>query len=558
MRPATPRCRALRAAAWLVLPAVAAGCARELEPLPLRPEPIAYADTLPIAEPGEQSENRFPRAALLHAPYDMAQPVTESEGEALNLTHFDDLVPSAWWEPRMGYRDVTPQELAAGPTTPQAAPDVSRLVVVEAKSTGVTPGFTAEDAKGDRYIVKFDPAAFFHIQSAASIISNRLMWGAGYHVPEDFLMVFDSAALEVAEDAELETDDGDRPMTRADVRELLDRAKTLPDGRFLAVASKYVPGIPKGPFFFVGTRDDDPNDHYRHEHRREVRALRVFSAWVNNTDLREGNTLDVYVEPGYLRHYVIDFGATLGSGSTRTKHPKDGAERPADVWRFLARFASLGIYQADWEDDHWTLPDPALGYLRAGTFEPDGWKATWTNPAWVNLTDADAYWAAKIVAAFSDAHVRAAVEAGGLPRPELVDTLTAIMIARRDRTIEHWYGEVSTVERPEVRPQGPSSLRLRFEDLGLLEGLWRPQDTRYPWRLRSGGRTLAEGVGQARAGDDQVLDVAWTGAAPPEGALLTLEVRTARPDHTPDPAHVYLRSESGRLRVVGLMHGREG
>src|SRR5688572_31326544 len=42
---------------------------------------------------------------------------------------------------------------------------------------------------------------------------------------------------------------------------------------------------------------------------------------------REGNTLDVYVKPGYLRHYVIDFGATLGSGSTRPKHPKDEVER---------------------------------------------------------------------------------------------------------------------------------------------------------------------------------------------------------------------------------------
>ncbi|MBW3535358.1 MAG: hypothetical protein KY453_09110 [Gemmatimonadetes bacterium] len=550
---------ALRAAVLLPVAAVATGCARELPPLPLRPEPIPWADTLPIPEPGEQSENRFARAALLHAPYDMAAPFAGSDGEALNLTHHDDVVPSAWWEPRMGYRPISPRELAVGPAAPESAPDPSRLVVLEAKTAGVTPGFTAEDAKGDTYIVKFDPPEFFHIQSAASIIVSKLMWGAGYHVPEDYLMVVDSAAIEVAEDAELETASGqERPMSMDDVRELLGRTRTLPDGRFLAVASKFVPGIPKGPFYFVGTRDDDPNDHYRHEHRREVRALRVVSAWVHNTDLREGNTMDVYVEPGYLRHYVIDFGAALGSGSTRTKHPKDGAERPADLWRLLARLASLGAYQAEWEDDHWTLPHPSIGYIRAESFDPGGWKATWTNPAWTNLTAADGYWMAKILSAFTDEHIRAAVEEGGLPSAALDDTLSAILRVRRDLTVAHWFGEVSTVEAPRVTEVGPASLRVSFRDLGLEQALWRPEETRYTWKLRSGERVLGEGWGQARGGGDQILEVGWSGDTPGAGALMTLELRTLRPGTSPPPARVYLGNVDGRLRVVGLAHGEEG
>lgn len=553
--------RRVHARAVLLLGAAAAtaGCAQALPPLPLRPEPVAYADTLPIPEPGRQSENRFVRAALLYAPYDMAEPFTGSEGEALNLTHFDDLVPSAWWEPRMGYRPISPEELAVGPAAPEAAPDVSRLVVVEGKSAGVTPGFTVEDAKGDTYIVKFDPPDYFHIQSAASIIVSRLMWGVGYHVPEDYLMIFDSAALEVGEGAELETSSGEeRALTMADVRSLLGRTRTLPDGRFLAVASRFVPGIPKGPFFFAGTRDDDPNDHYSHEHRREVRALRVVSAWVHNTDMREGNTLDVYVEPGYLRHYVIDFGAALGSGSTRAKHPKDGAERPADIWRLLARFLTLGAYQADWEDDHWVLPHRSIGHIRAEDFDPGRWKATWTNPAWVNLTDADGYWTAKILSAFTDAHIRAAVEEGGLPSAEVDDTLSAILRVRRDLTVAHWFGRVSTVERPDVTELGPASLRLSFRDLGLERALWSADDTRYAWKLRSGGRVLGEGTGQARIGTDQIVDVAWSGGAPESGALLTLELRTLRPDRRPPPARVYLRRVDGRMRVVGLAHGAEG
>ena len=60
----------------------------------------------------------------------------------------------------------------------------------------------AEDSKGERYIVKFDLKDVPYLQSAAGVISNRLMWGAGYWVPEDYLVNLDSAKLSLAEDAE--------------------------------------------------------------------------------------------------------------------------------------------------------------------------------------------------------------------------------------------------------------------------------------------------------------------------------------------------------------------
>ncbi len=50
-----------------------------------------------------------------------------------------------------------------------------------------------------------------------------------------------------------------------------------------------------GPFLYDGTRPDDPNDVVPHQHRRELRALRVFGAWTNLTDLKAGNTLDSLV-----------------------------------------------------------------------------------------------------------------------------------------------------------------------------------------------------------------------------------------------------------------------
>ena len=76
-----------------------------------------------------------------------------------------------------------------------------------------------------------------------------------------------------------------------------------------------LPGKILGGFRYAGTRPDDPNDIVPHEHRRELRALRVFGAWTNLTDLKAGNTLDTLVtENGrtFVKHYLQDVGSTFG------------------------------------------------------------------------------------------------------------------------------------------------------------------------------------------------------------------------------------------------------
>jgi len=460
----------------------------------------------------------------------------------------------------MGYRPISPAELARGPAAADGAPATTGpLEIKSVKTEGVTPGFTMKDANGNTYIVKFDPPGMLHLQSAPGVIVNRLMWGAGYHVPADYIMVFDMDRLIVDEDATIEEEGVERPLQIEDVHRLLERAQALEGQRYIALASKYVPGIPKGPFLFQGTRDDDPNDHFSHEYRRELRGLEIVSAWVNNTDLREGNTLDVYVEPGYLRHYVIDFGATLGSASTRPTRPKDEVERPVDLYRMFARMATLGLYHEDWETDDFEPPDPALGFMRGEDWDPGKWNPTWTNPAAASRTDADSYWAAKIVAAFTDDHVRAAVATGALPDRELEETLARLLTARRDRLVAFWFGRVSALEEPVVAEQGSGSLRLSFRDLGLEHGVWTAGETVYDWTFederldRSGS-----GSAQPRAGADQLLDVPWSGgsgAAPATGALAVLEVIARRPGLAPSPARVFLRWDGRGYQVAGLTHG---
>ena len=72
-----------------------------------------------------------------------------------------------------------------------------------------------------------------------------------------------------------------------------------------------------------------PTTSVPHEHRRELRGNRVFAAWLNHDDSRAGNSLDMLVEDqtgvSLVKHYMFDFGSSLGSGTKEQDHPGSAA-----------------------------------------------------------------------------------------------------------------------------------------------------------------------------------------------------------------------------------------
>ena len=99
-------------------------------------------------------------------------------------------------------------------------------------------------------------------------------------------------------------------MTRRDLLEILLNAPKDEQDRYRAVASAQITGKPLGPFRYFGTRKDDANDLTPHEHRRDLRGLSVFCAWLAHDDSRSINTFDVLVADRgaqYVRHYLLDF-----------------------------------------------------------------------------------------------------------------------------------------------------------------------------------------------------------------------------------------------------------
>jgi hypothetical protein len=87
-----------------------------------------------------------------------------------------------------------------------------------------------------------------------------------------------------------------RRMRPRDIDDVLRRAHRSADGSYRAVAGKGIPGRILGGFRYHGTRPDDPNDIVPHEHRRELRGLKVFGAWTNLVDMKAGNTLDTLID----------------------------------------------------------------------------------------------------------------------------------------------------------------------------------------------------------------------------------------------------------------------
>ena len=358
-----------------------------------------------------------------------------------NVNTIGEVPDSSWFTNRAGAREMSIEELVAGPNR-IPGPDLSgALVITNGKAEGVTPGFTMKDPKGEVFFVKVDPLDYPHMLSAADVIGTKFFHAFGYYVPENYLARIRPEQLQIGPGARVTEASGKRRGMRAsDLAALLARCPREPDGTVRVVASRRLPGEPVGEFKFHGTRPDDPNDIVPHEDRRELRALRVFAAWLNHDDSDALNTLDVFVrdgDRGHVRHHLIDFGAILGSSSVGPQRPDEGNEYSLDWGKFFKSALTFGIWDRSWRNIPYR-EFPEIGRIEAESFRPEKWKPFYPNPAFDRMLPEDALWAARIVAAFDDARVRAIVATGEFADPEAERYLADVVLRRRDKVLAHY------------------------------------------------------------------------------------------------------------------------
>ncbi len=384
---------------------------------------------------------------------------------ALDANAWDEVPDSTWFTNRIGRREVTTQEAVqgAGSSPPQLP-----LVLTSVKQGGTNPGFVAADITGRKFVIKFDPADSLELQTAAGAIVNRIFHAIGYNVPSDHVLEF--ARSDVTIKPGTVAGNSSAPFTPAMLDAILAKAPRLANGSFRASSSELLAGVPKGGFAMEGVRSGDPNDRIPHEHRRSLRGLRVFAAWLDHTDMKEDNGLDMYVEDRgrhYLRHYLIDFGETLGGHAAEKHRMEDGYENAWD-WQKQAQAAlTLGLWTRPWEDRK-PSPWPSLGPLASSDFDPLGWREAYPYWPFAECDAADAYWAARIVMRFDRPLVEALVGTGQLSNPLAAAKLTDTLLARREKIGRAYLEAVTPLDDFQVR-EG----RLCAVDLSTRYGLVR-------------------------------------------------------------------------------------
>ena len=349
-------------------------------------------------------------------------------------------------------------------------PAAGQWTIVGGKTEGVQPGLTIRDTAGQIYFVKFDPPSNPEMASAAEVIATKFLYAAGYHVPGELPRHDPSRGAgdrRPRPGPRRRQAAGDASMGRR--RRCWRSRRATPTAATACSPAGRSTANPVGPFRYYGTRPDDPNDIFPHEHRRELRGLGVLAAWLNHDDSRAPNTLDTLVTSEgrtVVRHHLIDFGSTLGSGSTRSQSTQAGNEFLWESRPTLITMLTLGFYVRPWIKV--AYPDlPSVGRFESSYFEPEAWKPVYANPAFANARADDRFWGARLVAAFSDDAIRAIVATGRYSDPRATGYVTDTLIARRRKILASWLAGPNPLVDPRLDASGQLTFRNAAEQAGV-------------------------------------------------------------------------------------------
>lgn len=557
------RCR-VASGIGLLLAAGAMACASRAARFPAKPPLLDDPDRSPFAvEPQEY----YSPLAWDGADQTVFRPISrllavDPAGDSKNVNAVDEVPNSSWFQGRLGQRTMTPEEVALGPCAGAPLEPAAPWTVVGAKPNGANPGFIIKAADGRRYLLKFDGVVEGPRPTAADVVGSRLYHAAGYYVPCNRIVNFDRNSLRIDPLAEAEDEQGnDVPLRQQHLDRVFAKALRLKDGRFRANASLFIDGKPIGPWTYQGLRADDPNDVVIHEDRRELRGSALFAAWTNHFDAREQNTLAAWMKQdgglGYVRHYLIDFGDCFGSiWEPPLLGRRIGHAHYLDFGYLAEDFVTLGAIERPWDTARFGSTGATFGYYDSEQFAPEAWRPGYPNPAFSRMQEADAAWAARIIARFTDAHVYAMVAEAKLPERAQFERLASVIIARRDKILRRYLTRISPLTAARLdSPASPAprsgELWLCMDDLALTAGVVTASERRYAAHLFTPDRRAELTV----YADGQGSVCAMSPSLSKDDAYAVIDVWAYGKDHTTFPLRVHLSSTGpgeASTQIVGV------
>ena len=520
--------------------------------------PTFYPDD-PIARVEDTQDASGVQPKSVNLIYDESRNLFGNPGDpdmnrrAMSINTLDEVPDSSWFTNRIlaGAR-MSVADVVKGPNT-GSGPAPGKWTLASGKSDGITPGFTILDSKGDRWFIKFDPPKWHEMASGAEVAVTKLFYALGYNVPENHVTRLRRENLVIDDRSKITAaDGGERNLTDDDVDALLRMAAQDPDGSYRVIASKALEGKPLGPFLYAGTRPDDPNDIVPHEHRRELRAVRVFAAWANHVDSKAINSLDTLVTQkgrAIVRHHLIDFGSTLGSASIKPREYDEGHHYILDGGPTVAGIVALGLYVPSFH----LIDYPkfsSVGHFSADRFDPPDWKPRVPNPAFRRARPDDTFWAARRVMAFTNEMIRAAVKTGEYSDPAAEKHIADTLIGRRDAIGRAWLTDVNPVIDPALDPSGT----LRFKNAAVDASVANPPASyEVAWFTFDNATGVAAPIGKPVTSTRE-QSAAPSGVPTGGGSFVRVDIKAVDPSHPSwaIPVRAFFQRAGAGWKLVGF------
>ena len=466
-----------------------AACASSERRFPLRAPLWQDTDLRSVTLPCRRDPTKKDRAHISCAPEEYVSPLAwdgvdnmifrpfvrvlavDPGGEAVNVNSLDEVPDSAWFTNRLGVHPMSLEELALGACDPSLLlePETAAegtWVIDSGKGNGSSAGFRVNIPGKGKYMFKAEPPEQPERPSAASVIGAAVYNAVGFYTSCERVVYYPPSVLKLTPGLRYSANlSEERDFDRKALDKIINDSPKR--GKLTRVqASAWLPGRLIGPFRYVGTRADDPNDVIAHEDRRELRGGRLLAAWLDHFDAREQNTMDAWIadrpgkpdsSPGFVRHYYLDTSDCLGS-----EWEWDGISRRLGLsyivdWGDIgADFVTLGIPLRPWDRVRRMPGREIFGYFNVEEFVPENWKNEYPNAAFSRMTERDGAWMARILSRFTPEMVSTLARMADFSDAGNTAYLAFVLEGRLERILDRYLTRLSPVA--EVHVEGKDQL----------------------------------------------------------------------------------------------------